>query len=347
MLCNKRSLLLLSLGVAAISWIYAEETMSIYRGTVWFIKGMREYTKSGYEAAAKKFNEGDLKVDCTGKSYLITGSNSGIGKHAALELARRGGTVHLVCRNKTAAQEACDEIKSETGNNNVHVHVLDISKPRDVIRFVQSFTHELDVLVNNAGCMVHTRELDENGLEKNFATNVVGTYLLTKALLTKFEGSSDPRVITVSSGGMLNQKLDAEDPQCDKMKTFDGRQVYSQNKRGQIVMTEQLAKAHPSVHFSSMHPGWADTPAVRTAMPDFYNKMKDRLRTTDQGADTIVWLAIAAAAKKQPSGLFFQDRTPVSTHLPLAWTKSTPQEETVFMQKLEDLWHKFNRVDCE
>jgi len=120
--------------------------------------------------------------------------------------------------------------------------------------------------------------------------------------------SSDPRVITVSSGGMLNQKLDAEDPQCEKMNPFDGRKVYSQNKRGQIVMTEHLAKAFPKVHFSTMHPGWADTPAVRTSMPDFYEKMKSRLRTAEQGADTIVWLAVSHAAKSQPSGLFFQGK---------------------------------------
>jgi dehydrogenase/reductase SDR family member 12 len=105
---------------------------------------------------------------------------------------------------------------------------------------------------------------------------------------------------------MLNQKLDAEDAQCARMSPYDGVKVYAQNKRGQVVMTQQLAAEWPGVHFSSMHPGWADTPAVRTAMPDFHRRMASRLRTQEQGADTIVWLALSPAATKQPSGLFFQ-----------------------------------------
>ena len=88
---------------------------------------------------------------------------------------------------------------------------------------------------------------------------------------------SRPRVITVSSGGMLTNKLDADDLQCEK-KSFDGTMVYAQNKRQQIVMTEKWAKKYEKIQFTTMHPGWADTPAVRSAMPSFYEKMKDKLR---------------------------------------------------------------------
>ena len=87
--------------------------------------------------------------------------------------------------------------------------------------------------------------------------------------------------------------------------------------------------------------GWADTPAIRNSMPDFYEKMKNRLRTTEQGADTIVWLAASATARKAPSGGFYQDRTPVSKHLPLAWTKSSEKERKAFIEKLETLASKF------
>ena len=84
-------------------------------------------------------------------------------------------------------------------------------------------------------------------------------------------------MITVSSGGMLTNKLDANDLQYEK-KSFDGTMVYAQNKRQQIVMTEKWSKKYPHIQFTTMHPGWADTPAVRNAMPGFYNKMKDKLR---------------------------------------------------------------------
>ena len=88
---------------------------------------------------------------------------------------------------------------------------------------------------------------------------------------------SRPRVITVSSGGMLTNKLDANDLQFER-KPFDGTMVYAQNKRQQIVMAEKWAMKYPEIQFSTMHPGWADTPAVRNSMPSFYEKMKDKLR---------------------------------------------------------------------
>ena len=70
--------------------------MTFYRNVIWFMKGLREYTKSGYESAAKKFVSGDVDVDCSGLSYMITGANSGIGKHAAIEIAKRG--THSILR---------------------------------------------------------------------------------------------------------------------------------------------------------------------------------------------------------------------------------------------------------
>merc|ERR1711911_51253 len=96
------------------------------------------------------------------------------------------------------------------------------------------------------------------------------------------------------------------DLQFEKMKPFDGTMAYAQNKRQQIIMTEQYAVRYPNIHFSAMHPGWADTPAVRSSMPDFYEKMKNRLRSAEQGADTAVCLAISDGALKHSSGLFFQ-----------------------------------------
>ncbi len=137
-----------------------------------------------------------------------------------------------------------------------------------------------------------------------------------------------------------------------------------------------MARNHPEIYFASMHPGWADTPAVRASMPDFYEKMKvvvthvfncrctpvckrciikqmplqnltrlfimqEKLRTAEQGADTLVWLAVSTAAKEHASGLFFQDRVPVSTHLPLAWTHTSDTENAEFMLRLTALTTRF------
>lgn len=312
--------------------------MSIFRNTVWFIKGLKEYTRGGYQSASKNFNAKDLEVDVTGQSFVITGANSGLGKATALAIAKKGGTVHLVCRNRERGEAAKTEIAETTGNQNVHLHQLDTSKPRDIYSFVHTFEsagNSVDVLINNAGCMINTRELTEDNLEKNFATNTLGTHILTTALIPLLLKSARPRVVIVSSGGMLVQTLNINDLQFEKLKPFDGTMAYAQNKRQQVIMTEQYAKKYPNIQFSSMHPGWADTPAVQMSMPDFHAKMKTRLRTVEEGADTIIWLAISEAAIKQQSGLFFQDRTAVSTHLPLAWTKSTPQQNEQLMTELD------------
>ncbi|XP_047468628.1 dehydrogenase/reductase SDR family member 12-like [Penaeus chinensis] len=318
--------------------------MSMYRNTVWFLKGLKEYTKSGYEAASKGFKESDLEVDCTGKHYMITGANSGIGKCIATEIAKRGGTIHMVCRNPKTAEEAKGEITEASNNQNVHLHILDMSVLQDVYKFTQTFMEQHDqlhALVNNAGCMINTREVTDENLEKNFVTNTLSTHILTTNLIPLLKKSEKPRVVVVTSGGMLVQKLNVDDLQFEKMKPFDGTMAYAQNKRQQVVMTEQYAKQYPDVHFSCMHPGWADTPAVRNSMPDFYNKMKDKLRSPSQGADTAVWLAVSPAALEQQSGLFFQDRSPAATHLPLAWTKVCTKDEENFMTFLNELAAKF------
>ncbi|KAL0966491.1 hypothetical protein UPYG_G00295900 [Umbra pygmaea] len=313
--------------------------MSFYRNIVWFLKGIHEYTRRGYEQAAKSFVPKELDVAVVGRSFMITGANSGIGKATAMAIAKRGGTVHMVCRNKERAEKAREDIIRETGNTEVYVHCLDLSEPHQVWRFAESFKMQypsLNVLINNAGCMVNRRETNVHGLEKNFATNTLGVFILTQSLIPLLQKSRDPRVITVTSAGMLVQKLQPDDLQSEKSQ-FDGTMVYAQNKRQQVVLTEQWAKLHPAIHFSVMHPGWADTPAVSEAMPQFHQMMGDRLRSAEQGADTVVWLALTRAAGKTRSGKFFQDRQAVPAHLPLAWTHSTTEEIRSFMTQLETL----------
>uniref|UniRef100_A0A8C7URI6 Si:ch211-165b10.3 n=1 Tax=Oncorhynchus mykiss TaxID=8022 RepID=A0A8C7URI6_ONCMY len=311
--------------------------MSFYRNIVWFLKGIHEYTRSGYEQAAKHFVAKELDVAVVGRSFIITGANSGIGKATATAIAKKGGTVHMLCRNKERAEKAKEDIVRETGNTEVYVHHLDMSETHKVWEFAESFKMQypsLNVLINNAGCMVNKREVNDDGLEKNFATNTLGkTYCLYRPSPLSHPLFSK---ITVTSGGMLVQKLQPDDLQSAKG-SFDGTMVYAQNKRQQVVLTEQWAKHHPAIHFSVMHPGWADTPAVSTSMPQFHQMMGERLRSAEQGADTVVWLALTRAAGRTRSGKFFQDRRAVPAHLPLAWTHSSPEEVRSFMTQLEIL----------
>ncbi|XP_069003573.1 DHRS-12_like_SDR_c-like domain-containing protein isoform X1 [Embiotoca jacksoni] len=282
--------------------------MSLYRNSAWFVKGVTEFTRTAYLSAAKQFVEKDLEVSMAGRSFMITGANSGIGKATAMAVAKKGATIHMVCRSKDKAEEARADIVKETGNKEVYVHILDLSETKKVWEFAESFKRKykaLNVLINNAGSIMSQRDVNAEGLEKSFATNVLGVYILTKSLIPLLEKSADPRVISVSSGGMLVQKLRTGNLQSERGR-YDGTMVYAQHKRQQVVMTEQLAKAHTNIHFSVMHPGWVDTPAVANAMPDFHRSMKDSLRTPEQGADTVVWLSVSEAATTNPSGRFYQ-----------------------------------------
>lgn len=97
---------------------------------------------------------------------------------------------------------------------------------------------------------------------------------------------------------MLVQKLNCTDLNNEKMSKFDGTMVYAQNKRQQVVMTDFYAKQFPNIYFATMHPGWADTPAVQTSMPSFREKMINKLRTSEQGADTLVWMCAYEGLEK-------------------------------------------------
>uniref|UniRef100_A0A4W4GCT1 Flj13639 n=2 Tax=Electrophorus TaxID=8004 RepID=A0A4W4GCT1_ELEEL len=320
-----------------------ETIMSLYRNSAWFLKGLTEFTKGAYESASKHFVEKDVEASMAGRSFMITGANSGIGKAAAMALAKKGGTIHMVCRNKDKAEEARAEIVKESGNKEIYVHILDLSETKKVWEFAESFKKKykiLNVLINNAGCMMTNREVNSEGLEKSFAINSLAMYILIKSLIPLMEKSPDPRVITVTSGGMLVQKLRTGNLQSQRGR-YDGTMVYAQNKRQQVVMTEQFAKAHSNIHFSVMHPGWVDTPMIANTMPDFHSSMKERLRSPEQGADTLVWLAVSEAAVTKPSGRFFQDRKMVGAHLPLAWTHSSQLEDQKFMSVMEEIAKSF------
>lgn len=321
--------------------------MSIYRNVVWFAKGMSEYTKGGYESASKSFNTSDLEVNLSNKAIMITGANSGIGKITALEVAKRKATVHMVCRSKERGEAAQKEIIDQSNNSNVFLHLVDMAQPRQVYSFAKEFLNSgrpLDILVNNAGCMVNDRETIE-GLEVNFVTNTLSTYILTKALMPLIAQAEKPRIFIVSSGGMLTQKLDWKDLNHESMSKFDGTMVYAQNKRQQVVMADYWARNNSKIYFATMHPGWSDTPAVQTSMPSFREKMINKLRTPEQGADTLVWMCCYNNLENIPNGSFFQDRAPVAKHLPLAWTHNSLDDEANLMKKLDELYDQFTKFN--
>jgi dehydrogenase/reductase SDR family protein 12 len=282
------------------------------------------FDRSGFLRHASRFGPGDLDVDLTGRICVVTGANSGIGRAAATALAARDAEVWLLCRDLGRGEEAVASIRKTTGNERVQLAVVDVSHLAAVHAFVEGFAPaRVDVLIHNAGVLPATRQENPEGLELTLATNVTGPFLLTHLLHAKLAAATGARVIFVSSGGMYAQRLSLDDLQWTQ-RPFDGVTAYAQTKRMQVVLTELLARrwARARIAVHAMHPGWADTPSVRSSIPRFWQLMRQRLRTPEQGADTIVWLAVTP---RLPSGRFWFDRAPQPTHL-LPFTTERPRD---------------------
>lgn len=264
-----------------------------------------------------------MQAHIEGKICIVTGANSGIGFATAEGLASRGATVYMVCRSKERGEAALSKIQSTTGNQNVYLEVCDLSLVSDIQSFASRFSSKgapLHVLVNNAGSIEHNRVTTSEGLELNFAVNVVGTYAITELMKPLLEKAApDARVITVSSGGMYSTPL-TKDLQYSE-KNFDGTVQYARNKRVQVALTEKWAEMYSNkgIGFYSMHPGWAETPGVAKSLPGFSKLLSGKLRTSEEGADTVVWLALQPKEKLVSGGFYF-DRAEAPKHLPLAGT---------------------------
>jgi dehydrogenase/reductase SDR family member 12 len=281
-----------------------------------------DYTKLGYAVRSRRWDESDL-AGMDGRVVIVTGATSGLGEAAASGFARLGASVWLVARNRERGERTRARIAADTGSDDVHVGICDLSDLRSVRRFAEQCETgpgRLDVLVNNAGVLTEERSLSRDGIELTLATNVVGPFLLTKLLTPLLLRSAPARVINVSSGGMYTQGLHVDDLQSTRGK-FNGTVAYARTKRIEVVLSELLAWRldGTGVVVNAMHPGWVDTPGLRTSLPGFHRVLGRLLRTPEQGADTIVWLGSAPQAA-QASGAFWFDRARRRTHL-LPWTR--------------------------
>ncbi|XP_015886344.3 uncharacterized protein LOC107421591 [Ziziphus jujuba] len=300
--------------------------LKAWRATSFGVYGYLNFTKSAFIEHAKKFKSEDMEIRIEGKNCLVTGANSGIGYATAEGLASRGATVYMVCRNQERGEAALSKIQSSTGNKNVHLEVCDLSSVSDIKSFASRFSSKdvpVHILVNNAGLLENNRVTTSEGFEMNFAVNVLGTFSMTESMLPLLEKAApDARVITVSSGGMYTAPLTKDLQYSDD--NFNGLDQYARNKRIQVALTEKWAEIYKNkgIGFYSMHPGWAETPGVANSMPDFNRNLSTKLRTSEEGADTIIWLALQPKEKLVPGALYF-DRAEAPKHLKFAATSTS------------------------
>ncbi|KAJ9585978.1 hypothetical protein L9F63_020375, partial [Diploptera punctata] len=190
-----------------------------------------------------------IKTPCTcktrmdGKTVIVTGSNTGIGKETARDLARRGARVILACRNLEKAKEARDDIIKTTGNKNVEIRELDLSSLLSVRTFAKDIIESeprLDVLINNAGLGERNRILTADNFEMTFQVNHLGPFLLTCLLLDLMKKSAPSRIIMVSSYLHHLARVDFNNLQSEKWHFW--LQQYAITKLGNILMAKELTK---------------------------------------------------------------------------------------------------------
>jgi len=247
-----------------------------------------------------------------GRTVLITGPTSGLGRAAAGAFAKLGARVVLLGRSLDKLDTLRAELARSTGVDRFPVVVADLGSlvaVRSAVDQVLATESRLDVLVDNAGAIFPERTVGPDGIESTFALMVVAPFVLTAGLLPLLVPSSG-RVVAVTSGGMYAEALDLGDLESARGE-WSGPRAYGREKRAQTALIREWARRldGSGVTFAAMHPGWADTPGLADSLPGFHRFMGPLLRTPAEGVETIVWLATAAPSV-EVNGRVILDRRP-------------------------------------
>src|SRR5215216_1155539 len=247
-----------------------------------------------------------------GKVALITGGTSGIGR-AAAALAAMGAEVVVTGRSKERGEAAVGGIRETSGNERVSLMLADLAAQAEVRALAEGFRERharLDVLVNNAGLIQSQRTQTPDGLELTLAVNHLAPFLLTNQLLDMLKESAPSRIVTVSSEARRGVSINFEDLQS--MRRYRPFQVYGMTKLANILFTYELAERleGTGVVANSLHPGGVNTNFGnnnRSFGTLIFRAFKPFMRTPEQGADTVVYLAVSPEAGKM-TGRYLTDR---------------------------------------
>jgi len=277
------------------------------------------FTRLGYDVRSRVDHwTPTSRYDLHGRVMLVTGSTSGIGLAAATALAGDGATVVLLGRNPEKTERVAEELRNRSGNDTVGSVVADMAD-LDAVRAVAAEVLDrydrLDVLVHNAAVLNATRRLAPDGTEESVACQVVAPFLLTSLLLERLRASPIARVLTMASGGMYTAPLDVAQLEMSAA-DYKGAEQYARAKRAQVTLNELWAArtGGTGVVFQALHPGWVDTPGLEEALPKFRRVVGPLLRSPQQGADTLVWLAADDGEPITTNGRFWLDRRPRTLH---------------------------------
>ena len=256
-----------------------------------------------------------------GKTCIVTGSNSGIGKETAKTLADMEATVVMVVRNQDRGEKAKKQIIDETGNHSTSLMICDLSSMDSIRQFTEEFKDRfdrLDVLINNAGAVFSKRQITIDGFEETLTVNYLGPFLLTYDLLPLLKSSAPSRVINLSSGAIRRSgvhglgRLDFNDFMSEK--NYSGMKVYGKAKIMIIMFTQELTRRleGTGVTANTVLPGFVATNLGRNSGGRLNSIMFTLMRpfqlSAKKGSETSVYLASSEEVERVTGKIFSKQK---------------------------------------
>jgi len=296
------------------------------------------------------FTDADVPSQ-VGKTFFVTGANTGIGFETAAVLAGKGARVLIGCRSRNKAEDALARIRKQHSEADVVIVDLDLGDLASVRRAAEVVNEEarLDALVNNAGIMIPPRQLTTDGFESQFGVNHLGPFALTGLLLSKLEETPGSRIINTSSNAHKAGKIVFDDVNAERSYSAMGR--YSMSKLANLLHTYELdrrLRARNSKTISvAVHPGGSDTDLARHIPQAFqtflFPVMRPFLNTAAQGACPTL---MGATAPGVEGGQYFGPRGLGEVAGPAKQVNSTKRsKDPALARRLWDLSIEMTGVD--
>lgn len=240
-----------------------------------------------------------------GRTVVVTGATSGIGRAAAIELARLGARLIIVGRDAARLESVTQEIAvvGRSAPTAFHADFTHLDQVRELGEKLRARNERIDVLASNAGAMFWTRTITADGFEATIQTNHLAGFLLANLLRDRLEGG---RLIITSSDAYAEGRLDPDDLNGDRTRYGAGR-AYGTSKQANILVAREATRRWPYILPASYHPGQVRTRIGRGTVAAPYFRLNPFLRSAAKGADTLVWLATAPVTDLVPGG-FYADR---------------------------------------
>ena len=278
--------------------------------------------------------------DLSGRTCMITGASSGIGKAAAIALGGMGASLVLVCRDRGRGERAVSGIREQSGNPDVTLMLADLSSQAQIRHLARDFLatdRPLHVLLNNAGVIMLSREETEDGIETTFAVNHLGYFLLTTLLLDRLKASAPARVVNVASDAhhYAGSGLDFDD--LGSVKRYSTMRVYGRSKGANILFTNELARRlkGTGVTANALHPGFVGSNFATNN--GWLGKLtmaglRPFARSPEKGAETAVYLCSSPEVDGVTGQYFFDEKQ--------KWPKQYAQST----ENAERLWEMSERL---